>query len=171
MFGCLQLEFPGHWLAGWIRQECSSMSPSQLPRQLIDKPTQHGDSPNYMALSILNKLGAGNRCSGIRWRLAIWNELWTGSWAVWGDILHSSVRHAYLRANRHWPFVGCARFQADRFWCSALGATLRSQTTSRVFLVGSFDRFFCLRSSPVSITPPMTHKVSFIYRLRNWLVE
>jgi len=71
MFDCLQLEFPGHWLAGWIRQECSSMTPFQLPLQLIDKPTRHGDSQNYMALSILNKLDSENRCSGIIWRLAM----------------------------------------------------------------------------------------------------
>jgi len=59
------------WLAEWIRQECSSVTRFQLPRQLIDEPTRHGDRPNYMALSILNKLRSGNRCSGIRWRLAM----------------------------------------------------------------------------------------------------
>lgn len=146
------------------------MTPFQLPRHLIDKPTRHGDSPNYTALSILNKLRSENRCSGIRWLLAIGNKLGTGCQVV-GRLTERfiSPRLFTANANGHWPFMGCTKIQTDRCWSSALEATVRSQATSCAVFVGYFLQvfLFLLRSFPVTITPPMTHNLSFTYRLGN----
>jgi hypothetical protein len=73
-------------------------------------------------------------------------------------------------ANSHRLFVGCAKFQTDRCWSSALASTVRSQATLCAVFVGQFWQvfLFVLLSSPVDITPPITHKLSFFYRLRNW---